>query len=209
MLSAYHQQYLGKPDEEIEQRAKIKDLQLRQALAVTGLPSFVSPTIRLAVLGCGDRRFIVKHRRIFEAIFGKPVEMTTFDMTIDHLQGEAGIVQHDVSKPLPGGPFDVIYADVLIRFIDPARQYDVLKNAYEALAPGGVAIITFDKKDFDPPPSYEPAPGTNRVDLNALQFELAKDGIAFLEAPTSIETVPPGMDHKSVIEDLVSVLRKP
>lgn len=209
MLSAYHEQYLGKSDEEIAHRVKIKDRQLRQTFATTGLPSFVAPTVRIAVLGCGDRRYVTLHRRLFEDIFGKPVEVATFDAVTEHLQGEAGVVRHDATEPLPGGPFDLIYADALVRFVDPARQYDVLKNAYDALAPGGIAVVTFDKHDYDPPPGYKPVPGTNPVDLSALQYELAEDGIVFLAVPTRIETIPPGLDQQRLIEDLVMVLRKP
>jgi hypothetical protein len=208
MLSAYHERYLKRSDEEIAHRLKVKELQLRQMFVSLGIPAFVSPTIRLAVLGCGDRRFVVGQRRIFETILSKPVEITTFDSLVEHLQGETNVIQHDVTEPVPGGPFDIVYADVLARFIDPSRQYAMLKNAYDALAPGGMAIVTFGKEDYDPPPDYQPVPGTWRVDVNALQFELAKDKIGYLEVPTSIETIPPGLDHKIIIEDLIVVLRK-
>jgi len=208
MLSAYHELYQGRSDEEIDFRIKVKELGLRQVLAVVGVPEFVLPTLRVAVFGCGDRRFVARHRQMFESIFSKPAEVTTFDVTTEHLQGEADVIQHDVALPVPGGPFDIVYADVLARFLDPAKQYSMMKNAYDVLAPGGMAIVTFAKEDFDPPPDYEPIPGTSRVDMNALQFELAGNKIEFLEVPVTLELVPPKKDHKITIEDLVLVLKK-
>lgn len=209
MLSAYHEKYRSESDEKIAFRARVKDMQLRQIFAVVGAPILTSPTVKIAVLGCADRRLVAHHRRMFESLFSKPVEMTTFDIATEHLEGESGVVRHDATTPLPGGPFDVVYADVLVRFVDPSKQFSILSNAHDALAPGGVAVITFAKEDFDPPPGYVPLEGTYRVDMNALQLGLSRARIAFLEAPTTVEMSPPGSDDKMVIEDLGLVLRRP
>jgi hypothetical protein len=209
MLSDYHQKYAGMFDAEIVHRAQVKDQQIRQVFVTIGMPQFAAPTVRIAVLGCADKRFIELHRRLFESLLGKPVAVTTIDITVEHLVGAAGgIVQHDATLPLPLGPYDLIYADVLVRFVPSDKQYAILQNAYDALDSNGIALMVFAHEDYDPPPAYQPLAGTHRVDMNALQLELAKRKIQFMEVPTTIETVPPGSDKKISIEDLFLVLRK-
>lgn len=209
MLSAYHETYAARSDEDIRHRIRVKSQQLRQLFMTLGLPQFASPVVRIAVLGCGDRRFVTLHEKMFAELLQKPVALTTFDVAIEHLAGETGVVQHDATLPLPGGPFEITYSDVLMRFIEPAKQIAALKESYDALAPGGLAIHLFGVEDFDSPPDYVPEPGTFRVDLNLLQFELTKMSIQFMEVPVRVETTPPGSDRKIVIEDMEFVLRKP
>ena len=170
---------------------------------------FASPAVRVAVLGCADRRYVSLHERLFSLLLQKPVALTTFDVTVEHLAGEKGIVQHDATLPLPGGPFEITYSDILLRFVEPAKQIAALKESFDALAPGGLAIHLFGTEDYNPPPSYIPVPGAFRVDLNLLQFELTKLNIPFLEVPVRVETTPPGSDQKVVVEDVEFVLRKP
>ncbi|HWQ99895.1 MAG TPA: class I SAM-dependent methyltransferase [Candidatus Methylomirabilis sp.] len=209
MPSAYHEDYAKKTDADITHRVHVKELQLRQLFMTLGTPQFLSPTVRVAVLGCADKRYVSLHERMFSSLLQKPVALTTFDITVEHLAGEKGVVQHDATLPLPGGPFDVTYSDILMRFIEPAKQIAALKESYDALVPGGLAIHLFGVEDYDPPPGYVPVPGTFRVDLNLLQFELTKMNIQFMEMPVRIETTPPGSERKIVVEDMEFVLRKP
>jgi len=208
MLSEYHQQYLAKSDAEIASRVQAKEIGLRQLIATLGGAQPTAPEIRVAVLGCADKRLIERHRRIFSAIYGKPVKLTTMDVTIEHLRDAADIVQHDATEPLPGGPYDIVYADVLVRFVEPAKQFSVLKNSFDALAPGGMAIHIFASEDFDPPPGYQPLPGTHNVDLNALQLELTKAGIGYLEVPLRFDLPKPGSDIEKMLIDEMAVLLK-
>lgn len=210
MLSEYHQKYQKMSDAELASRIQVKEIGLRQVIATLGGTPPASPEIRALVLGCADKRLIDHHRRISSSIYGKPVKLTTIDITIEHLQGAEGVIQHDATEPLPNGPFDVVYADVLVRFIDPSKQFSVLKNSYDALAPGGMAIHVFASEDFDPPPNYQPLPGTHKVDLNVLQLELTKAGIGYLEVPLRFDVPKPGSDiEKMLIDEMALVLKKP
>lgn len=209
MLADYYQRYGQLSDKEIAHRAAVKEMQIRQVFAAVGQPSFPNPLIRLAVLGSGDKRLVDAHRRIFETVFGKPVTMTTFDIDVEHLAGaQGGVIRHDVTEPLPETPYEVVYGDVIVRFVEPTKQFFVMKNAFDALAPGGIAVVNFAQEDFDPPPKYEPVAGTFRVDMNALQLEMAKAGIPFLEVPVRVETTKPGTDDKMIINEMSLVMRR-
>jgi hypothetical protein len=209
MLSQYHQKWTEKSDEAIRHFVLVKELQFRQVFASIGAPAFVSPTPRIAILGCKERRLALWQNEMFSRLLAKPTAVTTFEITTEHLSGVPGVIQHDATEPLPGGPFDLVYADVLVRFIAPEKQLTVLIDSWEALAPGGMAVIAFSHNDYDPRPDYVPAPDTYRVDMNALQLELSKRSIPFLEIPVVIETTPPGKADKIDIDDLFLVMRKP
>jgi len=75
------------------------------------------------------------------------VEVTTFDITIDHLAGEPNVFQHDCTLPLPNPPYDITFAHVLLKFIETEKQLDLLKNSFDALKSGGVAIHVFDEEE--------------------------------------------------------------
>lgn len=100
--------------------------------------------VRVAVLGCGDKRLIAHHKRIFGKVLQRDVEVITFDITIDHLLGELDIFQADCTLPLLNTPYDITYGHVLLKFIETEKQFDLLKNSYDTLKPGGVAIHVFD-----------------------------------------------------------------
>ncbi len=143
MLSIYHQKYADQSNEEIKKRADAKEQEIIAIFNEVSLNTGSNP-IRLAVLGCGDKRFIAHHKRIFEQTLKKNVEVTTFDITIEHLTGESNVFQHDCTLPLPNRPYDVTYGHVLLKFIEIEKQFDLLKNSFGALKPGGVAIHCFD-----------------------------------------------------------------
>lgn len=196
-------------DTEIASRVEVKEIGLRQVLASIGAPVPVSPEVRVLVLGCANKRLIGEHQRIFSTIYGKPTRLTTIDVAVDHLVGGEGVIQHDATEPLPGGPYDVIYGDVLVRFVEPGKQFSVLKNSFDALAPGGVAIHIFAEEDFNPPEGYQPLPGTYLVDMNALQMMLVSAGIQYLEVPLRYDVFKPNSTtEKMLIDEQAIVLRK-
>lgn len=143
MLSPYHQRYADMSDEEIQKRADAKERELVAIFNEVSLNTDSNPA-RVAVLGCGDKRFVSHHKRIFEKVLKRNVEIVTFDITVDHLEGESNVLEHDCTLPLPNPPYDVTYAHVLLKFIETAKQFDLLKNSFDALKPGGVAIHGFD-----------------------------------------------------------------
>lgn len=145
-LSPYHQKYADLPDDELKRRADAKEQELASIFQEVSLNTDSDP-VKLAVLGCGDKRFIAQHKRIFEQVLKRNVEVTTFDITIDHLAGEFNVFQHDCTLPLPNPPYDITYAHVLLKFIETEKQFNLLKNSYDALKSGGVAIHVFDEEE--------------------------------------------------------------
>lgn len=146
-LSTYHQKYSEKSDEELAKRADVKNQELKQIFAQVK-PLTNNNPLRIAVMGCGDKRFIRYHKRYFSEQLEKEVELTTFDITTDHLAGEENVILHDCSLPLPNTPYDITYAHVLLKFIPTEKQWDVIINSYDALSAGGIAIHVLDPEDY-------------------------------------------------------------
>ena len=146
-LSPYHEKYAKKNDGDIAGRAEVKREELKKIFVAVGFVPTGEP-VRVAVLGCGERRFIGHHRRIFGDLLGLAVDLTTFDVAVEHLAGETGVIAHDITVPLPGGPYDIAYGHVVLKFIPTDRQWDVIKNAYDALRPGGIAIHVCDEEEL-------------------------------------------------------------
>lgn len=149
MLSTYHQKYASKPNEELELRAQVKEQELAQIFSQT---AFISndDTVRVAVMGCGDKRFVKLHEAIFAKLLQRSIDLHTFDITTEHLLGEQNVFQHDCTVPLPNPPYDITYAHVLLKFISQPQQWHVVENSYDALRAGGVAIHVLDREDYDP-----------------------------------------------------------
>lgn len=147
-MDAYHRKYANQSDKEINNRLKEKKNEITEILGNVTFQS-EDPLIKLAVLGCGDKRFIKGHKRIFEEVFNKTVEVTTFDITTQHLQGEGKVIEHDCTQPLPVTPYTITYAHVLLKFIEISKQWDLIINSYEALGAGGMAIHILDKADYE------------------------------------------------------------
>jgi hypothetical protein len=176
MLDEYHQKYANRSDEEMSDRIAEKEKELiliRDAVS----PKFSSDILNIAVMGCGEKRFVAGHREIFSKVFEKPVNITTFDITINHLAGEENIIRHDCTQPLPGGPYDITFAHVLLRFIPKDKQWDLFKNSFNALKDGGIAIHVLDPEDYET---------TELVDLPAIEENLKKEGISSATAKLPI-----------------------
>lgn len=146
-ISSYHQKYSSHSDAEIAARAQEKFNELQTVLEVIPLNS-KSDLVEIAVLGCGDKRYVQHHKNIFESLLNKPTNIITFDIVTEHLKGEKNIVQHDVTHPLPSGPYDLVFSHILLKFIKTELQLDVLINSFEALNEGGLAIHILNKEDY-------------------------------------------------------------
>ncbi|OQB17851.1 MAG: hypothetical protein BWY14_01126 [Parcubacteria group bacterium ADurb.Bin192] len=147
-LSTYHQKYVDQSDEEIQRKADAKEQELTSIFQEVSLNTDSDP-VKLAVLGCGDKRLVAHHKRIFENVLKRNVEVTTFDISIDHLTGESNVFQHDCTLPIPNPPYDITFAHVLLKFIETEKQFDLLKNSFDALKSGGVAIHVFDEEEIN------------------------------------------------------------
>lgn len=147
-LSKYHQKYINYPDSEILNRALEKRKELVKIFNRVKLRT-KGNLVKIAVLGCGDKRFVRHHEKIFKEFITKPVEITTFDITINHLKGAKNIIKYDCTLPLPKMSFDIVYVHVLLKFIETEKQWHLIKNSYETLKPGGFAIHIIDKEDYE------------------------------------------------------------
>jgi hypothetical protein len=147
-LSPYHQNYLSRSDEELARRADVKEMELVKIFAASPFALVLDP-VRVAVLGCADHRMVSAHKRIFEKVLGKKVKLTTFDVTTEHLAGEEGVLQHDLTTPFPDALYDIAFGHVVLKFIETERQWDVLKNSYDAIGSGGMVIHVFDLEEVE------------------------------------------------------------
>ncbi len=180
-LSAYHQKYANQSDEELERRVKVKEEELRTIFEKVKLQTD-GETVRVAVLGCGDKRFVKAHKKLFEQFTKKSVELTTFDITIEHLQGEENVIQHDCTLPLLNPPYDITFAHVLLKFIETDKQLGVIKNSYNSLKPGGFAIHIMDNEEIETKEKILPS-GQYAVPLQRWKELLNQEGITFSEIP--------------------------
>lgn len=138
-LSDYHLKYTKEPPERLDSRLRAKQHELIQVME--GLDkTFAKEVVTIAVLGCADRRQVNGHIMVFEEVLQKYVAITTFDITTEHLEGESNVITHDCRNPLPGGPYDITYSHLLLKFMPPEDQWKVVVNSYDALLPGGLAL---------------------------------------------------------------------
>lgn len=175
MLSVYHQKYASKSDEELKLRAYVKEQELIQIFSKDKFNTG-NEMVRIAVMGCGDKRFVKLHQVMFEKLLQRPVELFTFDITIEHLQGEPNVYQHDCTLPLPNPPYNLAYAHVLLKFIEPSKQWSVIENSYNALDTEGMAIHILNVEDYDP---SMPLNDGYKVDLDKIEKALQERGIAY------------------------------
>lgn len=180
----YHEKYRLRSDEEIQRRADVKEEELRRIFEAMDYKP-VDDLIRVAVLGCVDPRLVAHHKRIFEKLLKKSVELTTFDITIEHLQGEPGVREHDCTLPLPHPPYHITFGHVLLKFIETEKQWDVLKNSYEALVPGGLAIHVYDEEDIKTT-TVKQIDGGWPVPLERWMKKLEEENIPFENVPWEI-----------------------
>lgn len=143
VLSEYHLKYVNMPMANVLHGLKAKKFQLVQAIKKANWQPG-SEAVRVAVLGCADRRFVAGHKEMFGKLFSKNVEVTTFDIEAEHLAGEENVIQHDCTKPLPHGPFDFIFSHIILKFMPEHQQWQVLQNSFNALKAGGLAAHFFD-----------------------------------------------------------------
>jgi len=184
-ISSYHKKHINRSDEETNRRIFVKELELKKILSETNYkPGF--DDIRIAVLGCADKRFVKLHKNIFEKLFEKNVELITFDITVEHLEGEENIIQHDVTTPIPNSPFDITFGHVLLKFIKTEKQWDVIKNAYEALRSPGLGIFVVDLEDITTENPIQ-ADGYYSVPIERLKQKLTEENIKFKDLRWNLE----------------------
>jgi len=180
-LSNYHQKYASYRDEEILNRVKEKREELVLIFKQVKLNTN-SEIVHIAVLGCGDKRFIEYHKEIFKEFIVQPIKIDTFDITIKHLDGGENIIKHDCTLPLPNVPFDITYGHILLKFIETEKQWNLIKNSFDALKSGGLAIHVMDKEDYETEEVLLQN-GQFSVPLDRWKKQLSEMGINFKEIP--------------------------
>jgi hypothetical protein len=177
MLSDYHQNYLKRSDEELQRRAKVKEMELEKIFSEIPF-STDEKIVKIAVTGCADHRFVKYHREIFEKLLKKKVDLNTFDIAVEHLKDEVGVKQHDITMPFPNSPFDIAFGHVVLKFIETEKQWQVLKNCYEALRSPGLAIHVFDLEDVETK-EIKQRDGLWSVPLDRWTEQLEKENIEY------------------------------
>lgn len=188
-LSEYHKKYMAKPDEELQRRADVKEEELRRIFEKIDFRPTNDP-VRVFVVGCGEKRFVGHHKRIFSGLLGKEVDLVTSDITIEHLEGEMGIVQHDALQLFPGAPYDITYAHVFLKFIETEKQWDVLMHSWNALREGGLAIHVMDEEEVIAT-TETLEDGLFAVPLKRWEKQLSEEGIAYEVVEWTIEGIAP------------------
>ncbi len=177
-LFEYHQRYVTLSQENILHGLQAKEYQLGQVFSQLNL-TFNENSLRIAILGCADKRFVKGHQELFGRLLYKPLELTTFDINTDHLNGENRIIKHDCTKPLPQAPYNVIFSHILLKFIPENQQWSVIKNSYDALKSGGVALHFMDVGGKSLPTSMLKE-GFNKVILDVIKNKLKESSIKFI-----------------------------
>ena len=167
MLSEYHRRFVNQTNDEISQKIKAKEQELEKIFKHTAVPIWSRSPLEVCILGCADKRYISGHRNIFARLLDREVHLTTLDVSIEHLQGEHDVIKHDVSIPLPGGPYDITYSHVLLKFIHTDKHLKVIEKSVRALKENGLAIHIFDKSDYQNPDGTKLA-GYNPVDIDKI-----------------------------------------
>lgn len=192
-FSDYHQKYLKELPENIDSRLRAKQHELIQVIEKADI-TFPNGLLRIAVLGCADKRLVKAHKAIFEEVFQRHVDILTFDISIDHLSGEEQVYEHDCREPIPYTPYTAAYSHTLLRFMEPEEQWKVLLNSYHALKEGGVALH-FMSKDGKTEPTRMMQEGYWQIPLDA--FETKLDGLGIKHQRVYVMTGP-NLQHEEM-----------
>lgn len=183
MISEYHAKYQSKSDDEIVRRAREKFDELTRVFSAAPLDTSSDP-VEVAIMGCGDKRYVAHHKDMFGRILARTVRVATFDIEVEHLAGEENIIQHDCSTPLPGGPYDITFGHVVLPFLSPKKQLDMIKAGFMALKPGGIEIQVLDPMNYDD--ESETLPGLHKVDLEKIKKHARDLGARVIEVDLEI-----------------------
>lgn len=140
ILQAHYKEYASQPDKWVSNMEITKKSIVKYIIeAMTFKPK--TESVKVVVLGASDKRYIPIHKRIFEEILKKDIQMNTFDVDVVHLGGKSkSVVEHDVTKTFPNAPYDIIFSHELMKFLTPEEQIQVMKNSYHALSNNGLAM---------------------------------------------------------------------
>lgn len=142
----------------------------------TKAPHFVGPKVRRILdLGCGEGQLTTTLARVYPqaeviGLDNDPRAIVKAQArALESRRGNVTFVTGDITERLPDGPFDLIYASLVLLHVHEYAQ--VVRDAYAALAPGGMLWV----KDLHPAietvlphPSYRRAMGLTYATLQAI-----------------------------------------
>jgi len=140
VLKKHYEEYANQSDDWVNNMEKTKASIVKYVIKHIK-PTFNSDSLNVCVLGASDKRYIPIHKRIFETILKKKIQMTTLDLDISHLAGKKSeiLMQHDVNKTFPK-TFDIIFSHELMKFLTQDEQLKTIENSYSALNKNGFTM---------------------------------------------------------------------
>ncbi|MAG02894.1 hypothetical protein CMI42_06155 [Candidatus Pacearchaeota archaeon] len=175
LLEKHYLEYSTRSNDRIKDRERAKKSIVRQVLSKMNF-KIRNENIKIVVLGASDERYISVHRRIFEEILRCSIDIVTLDIDTKHLGGESKtVISHDVTKPFPNVFYDIVFSHELMKFLSPNERLAVIRNSYEAIGDGGIAMHVLHEPSIKG--TSELRPWQNRVDPNDLIKKLKDIGI--------------------------------
>lgn len=176
ILQAHYKEYASQPNEWVENMKITKKFIVRYVIKAMKFKP-IAESVKVVVLGASDKRYIPIHKRIFEEILKKTIQMTTFDVDVNHFGGKSeSVVKHDVTKAFPGTPYNIIFSHELMKFLTPEEQILAMKNSYYALSDHGLAMHIMHVPSIKG--TGELRAWQYRVNPNSLLKQLKKNGIS-------------------------------
>lgn len=176
ILQAHYKEYASQPNEWVENMEITKKSIVKYVIKAMKFKT-ITESVKVVVLGTSDRRYIPIHKRIFEEILKKSIQMTTFDIDVNHLGGKSrSVVKHDVTKAFPDTPYDIIFSHELMKFLTPEEQIRAMKNSYYALSNHGLAMHIMHVPSIKG--TAELRAWQYRVNPNSLLKQLKKEAIS-------------------------------
>ena len=175
ILQQHYLEYAAQSDDWVENMAVTKKSIVAQVIKASKF-SPISEPVKVAVLGASDPRYIKIHKRLFEEILRKKIELITLDLDTVHLGGKsASVMQWDVTKKFPAS-FDVIFSHELMKFLTPSEQIATIINSFNALNRAGIAMHIIHEPSIKG--TSELRTWQNRVNPDELIQKLAKENIS-------------------------------
>lgn len=137
--SPYHAMIAADPKKVIASDFAQKKAEI---LKVSPRIRFKKPRLKVAVLGCADSRYVQYYQDFFSDILEAECDLDIYELTTQHLPKQANIIKHDCTKPLPK-KYDLVYTHLLINFLEPEQQKEMVTNSYKSLKPNGVALHVY------------------------------------------------------------------
>lgn len=135
--SLYHAEIAADPMSNVEEDFEIKKEELVKSGIFKKIRINQKP-VRVAVLGCADNRYVNRYNQFFNELFSSSL-VDIYDITTSHLSNKENIFEHDCTQKLPKS-YDIIYSHLLLNFLPPKKQYQLIKNSEESLNKRGYSL---------------------------------------------------------------------